>query len=254
MKRFLLTAFAAAFMLQANAQTYTHAVVPVSGFTADVIADGSGSAANSTTADVDGVNYNFVAQNFVNPTNQSPTSYLPGSGLINSAVTSGLQFQLAPYTGNNSLRLTTTANTGTLTFATPRSADKINLLVTSAFPSTFVATVNFSDATSQTFTGNNVPNWFDGTSPAIQGISRVLRTTNVIENSTTNPRMYQYSMVLNAANATKTIQSVTITKTSTVAPEILHVFAVTASVLLPNDIGISTISSPVSPVVTTVSH
>src|SRR6478736_756342 len=145
MKKLLLTSFAAAaFMLQTKAQTFTHAVVPVTGFTADVIADGSGSAANSTNADVDGQNYNFVAQNFVNPTNSSPTTFLPNGGLLNSLVTAGMPFQLAPYTGNNSLRLPTTANSGTLTFVTPRTADKLTLLVTTAFASTFTATVNFT--------------------------------------------------------------------------------------------------------------
>src|SRR6476469_8302377 len=95
MKKLLLTSFAAAaFMLQAKAQTFTHAVVPVTGFTADVIADGSGSAANSTNADVDGQNYNFVAQNFVSPTNSSPTTFLPTGGLLNSLVTAGMPFQL----------------------------------------------------------------------------------------------------------------------------------------------------------------
>src|SRR6478609_5552392 len=251
MKKLLLTSFAAAaLMLQAKAQTFSHAVVPVTGFTADVIADGAGSAANSTNADVDGVNYNFVAQNFVNPTNVSPTSALPATGLINSLATPGLPFQLAPYTGNNSLRLTTGTGTniGTLTFVTPRTADKLNILATTAYSGTFTATVNFSDATTQDFSNNVVPNWFDGASPAIQGISRVLRTTNVIENSTTNPRLYQYVLTLSAANAAKTIQSVTFTKTSTVANEVLHIFAVTASKANANDAGVSSITSPTSPV------
>src|SRR5687768_14137974 len=224
MKKLLLTAFAAAaFLLQAKAQTFSHATVPLTGFTADVIADGSGPVTNSTTTDVDGQNYNFVAQNFVNPTNTSPTSFLPTGGLVYSLVTPGLPFQLAPYTGNNSLRLPTASNSGTLTFVTPRTADKLTLLVTTAFPSTFTATVNFTDATTQDFTGNSVPNWFDGATPAVQGIGRVLRTTNAIENSTTNPRMYQYSLVLSAANDSKQIASVNITNTTTVATYILTV-------------------------------
>src|SRR6478609_10353923 len=98
MKKLLLTSFAAvAFMLQAKAQTFTHAVVPVTGFTADVIADGTGPAAASTTADVDGGNYNFVAQNYKSPTNVTPTTFLPANGTINSLVTPGLPFQLQPY-------------------------------------------------------------------------------------------------------------------------------------------------------------
>src|SRR6478609_2784775 len=201
MKKLLLTSFAAAFMLQAKAQSFSHTPVPVTGFTADVIADGTGSASTSTTDNVDGGNYNLVAQNFVNPANQSPTSFLPGNGLINSIATPGLTFQLAPYTGNNSLRLTATTTSGTLTFTTPRIADKVNLLVTSAYSATFTATVNFSDATSQAFTSNTVPNWYDGANPAIQGIGRVHRVTNAIENPANNPRLYQFALTLSAANA-----------------------------------------------------
>src|SRR5688572_13442973 len=255
MKKLLLTTFAATFMLQAKAQSFSHTPVPVTGFTADVIADGSGSASNSTTDNVDGGNYNLVAQNFVNPTNQSPTSYLPASGLITSivAATPGLTFQLAPYTGNNSLRITATATSGTLNFTTPRAADKVNLLVTSAYSATFTATVNFTDATSQAFTSNTVPNWYDGASPAIQGIGRVQRVTNAIENPANNPRLYQFSFTLSAANAAKNIQSITIARTSTAVNEIIHVFAVSASMAIPNDAGISGITAPVSPVAPGVS-
>ncbi len=254
MKKLLFTCFAAAFMLQAKAQTFSHSPVPVTGFNADVIADGTGAATSSTTADVDGENFNFVAQNFVNPSNLSPTSFLPTGGLINSFATPGLPFQLAPYSGNNSLRLTTTANSGTLTFTTPRSADKLNLMATSAYTGTFTAIVNFTDATSQTFTSNVVPNWFDGSTPnAVRGVSRVGRVSNLIENNTNNPRIYQYVLILSPANTSKNIQSITFTKTTTGIKEVVHIFAVTASSLLPNDIGVTSITAPVSPVAPNVS-
>lgn len=241
MKKLLFTAFAAGVAMQANAQTYNP--IAVTGFNADVIANGAGPAMNSTTADVDGEFYNFVAQNFVNPGGLSPSTFLPANGLINSAATTGLTYQLAPYTGNNSLRLTTTANTGTLAFVTPRPADQIYLLVTTAYPSTFTATVNYTDGTNQAFTGNVVENWFFGTGTiAIQGISRVQRQNNNIENTTQDPRLYQYVLTPNATHIGKLIQNITIAKTTTGVKEILHVLAVSTKTSLPNDLSVSNIS------------
>jgi hypothetical protein len=226
MKKPLLLAFAAALGLQVKAQTYTP--ITLTGYTADVIANGTGTAVSSTSTDVDGEGYNFVAQDYKNPANQTPNTFLPGNGTITSAVTSSVSFQLAPYTGNNSLRITSTSGPGTLTFATPRSADEIYVLVTTAYGATFTATVNYTDGTSQAFNGNAVPNWFFGTGNiAIQGVSRVFRSTDAIENSNVDPRMYQFLFTPNTANLTKLIQSITFTKTTTGVKEILHVFGVT---------------------------
>ncbi|MFC5269455.1 CARDB domain-containing protein [Adhaeribacter terreus] len=254
MKKILLASFAAAVCLQAEAQNFTHATVPVTGFSADVISEGTGTAISSAPDEIDGVGFNLVAQSYVNPSNQTPASFLPTGGLINSAATPGLSFQMAPYNANNSLRITTTNNTDTLVFVNPRSADKINLLVTSAYGCTFSATIHYTDGTTEAFAGNAVPNWFDGTAPiAIKTIGRVRRSDNVIENPANNPRLYQYILNLNAANTTKLIQSIKFTKTSTAANEILHVFAVSASTLLPNDIGVTAITAPTSPVAPNVS-
>src|SRR5688572_18891549 len=106
MKEFLLIALALSAGLAASAQTYMP--VTLTGFNADVVADGAGSAMVSSNNDVDGGGYVFVAQNFINPSGQSPSAAgsLPNGGLITSAVTTtpGLTYQLAPYTANNSLR------------------------------------------------------------------------------------------------------------------------------------------------------
>src|SRR6478735_4735253 len=256
MKKLLLTSFAAvALMLQAKAQTFSHAVVPVTGFTADVIADGAGSAASSTTADVDGVNYNFVAQNFVNPSNASPTSALPNTGLITSAVTStpGLTYQLAPYTANNSLRISGTG-AGTLTFPAGIFADQVYVLATSGSgTSTTIITVTFSDNTTQVF-NQVISDWYDATGFAIQGISRVNRTNDAIENSTTNPRLYQFQLPLTQANISRQIQSINFNKTS--AGGVLNVMGISVrSVPAPAalDPGILAVVAPTSPVMQNVS-
>jgi hypothetical protein len=242
MKRLLLIAFAAAVGFKTEAQTY--APIILSGFSADVVAEGPGSAATSTTDGVDGVSFAFMAANFVNPSGQSPTSALPTNGTINSAATTGLTFQLAPYNVNNSLRISTPGS-GTLTFSNPRTADQIYVLATSGSGvSTTTITVTFTDGTTQVF-NQSIADWYGGTSFAIRGIGRVNRTNNGIENSTTDPRLYQYLLTLNGANTVKSIQSITFNKTSTTG--VLNVMGVTIRSVasqLPNDVGVTAITTP----------
>lgn len=204
-----------------------------SGYTQDVIANGVGSAMNSTTTDVDGVSYAFVSRDFQLTSSSTPLTYgLPSNGIVNSVVasTAGLSFQLGDYFGNNSLKISSSAagsNSGTITFTTPIAAFKLYMLSTSGSgASTVNITVNFTDNTTQTFTGQSISDWYDGSGFAIQGIGRILRTTNVLESSSTNPRLYQTALTIDAANQTKPIQSVTVTKTNTAG--VMNVFAFSA--------------------------
>jgi hypothetical protein len=136
-----------------TAQTVTP--VPVTGFTADVIANGA-TFAGSVNADVDGGGYYFLNQTFT--AFGTPTYYLPNSGLINSAASSLVSFQLADASANNSLRLIATNASGILTLATPQTAGVVYLLATSGGGAgTISVTLNFSDGTTQTNAGIAVP-------------------------------------------------------------------------------------------------
>ena len=194
--------------------------VPVTGFNHDVVANGAGAATTSTTADVDGVNYAFMAPSFVNPAGASPTVFLPATGLINSITTPGLTFQLASYAASNSLRLPATGLTGTgtgsLTLTTPTAAAELYVLATSGSgASTATITVTFTDMTTQVFAAQNIADWYGGTNPAIQGVGRVTRDAlSTIDNNATNPRLYQLRLALLPANYAKPIQSVAFNKTS----------------------------------------
>ncbi|MDR2235015.1 MAG: T9SS type A sorting domain-containing protein [Chryseobacterium sp.] len=235
MRRKLLTALSVgvmAFSYNAlSAQDYQ--TLPIqSGFTADVIANGVGAANTTTTLDVDGVNYAFVARNFQLSATSNPINFgIPVNGVINSVVaaTPGLSYQLASLDANNSLRLATTNDSGTLSLATPSAALKLYLLVTSGSgTSTVSATVNFSDGSSQAFTGIALADWYGGSGYAIQGIGRVSLTDNVTDAAGgTNPRLYQKELILDAGNQSKTIQSITITKTG--GTGIANIFAVSAN-------------------------
>jgi hypothetical protein len=194
--------------------------VAVTGYNADVVANGTGSVISSTTDDVDGGavgnRFNFMAPTFIGSTGVAPTTFLPATGLVTSTTTSGLTFQLAAYTANNSLRING-AGTGTLTFTAPQAASDVYLLATSGNgASAFTATVTFTDATTQVLSGLTAPDWFGGTSNvAIAGFGRVGRDNNLIQNNTTDPRLYQIRLTLLAANATKRIQSISVAKTAT---------------------------------------
>ncbi|WP_262149449.1 T9SS type A sorting domain-containing protein [Chryseobacterium foetidum] len=201
-----------------NAQEYQP--ISLSGFNADVIANGVGTSATSTNNDVDGVSYNFISRDFQLTATSTPLTYgLPTNGIISTAVasTSGLQYQLAPYSSNNSLRLETAGTSGTLTLSTPVAALSLYMLATGGSGACTVdVTVNFSDNTTQVFAGQSISDWYGGTNYAIQGIGRINRNNDNLESGGgTNPRLYQIPMAISAANQSKLIQSITVTKTGT---------------------------------------
>ncbi|MDO7853103.1 GEVED domain-containing protein [Hymenobacter convexus] len=205
------------------------AYVPVAltGYNHDVVANGTGVSTNSTTVGVDDSNYVFMAQDY-NPTG---TSYLPNNGLINSAATAGLAYQLAPYTGSNSLRMPATATgtgtgSGTLTFTTPQSAGEVYVLATSGSgASTATITVTFTDGTTQVFSGQTVSDWYGGSGYAILGLGRVQRGVENRENNASDPRLYQLRLTIASTNFAKQIQSVGFAKTSTTG--VLNVMGIT---------------------------
>jgi hypothetical protein len=202
--------------------------VAVTGYTADVVADGTGAATARTTLDFDGASYALMAVGYTNPTGSVATSGLPASGLINSANTSGLSFQLAAYTANNSLRIATTAGTGTLTLTTPRTAGDIYVLASSGSgSSTMIVTVTFTDGTTQVFPATTVGDWYGGTGAAIIGLGRVSTADNTITNSTADPRLYEFRYTLSAANIAKTVASVGFNKNS--ATGVLNVMGISVN-------------------------
>ena len=231
--KLLFGAFNALALLSTStiaAQNYQQMPI-ASGFSSDVIANGVGPALGSTTTDVDGVSFAFISRDYQQTASSPVLTYgLPLDGIVNSAVAStpGLSYKLADYNLNNSLKLSNTNDSGTLVFTTPKAAFKLYMLATSGSgASTVTITVNFTDTTSQTFTGVAVADWYNAAGFAIQGFGRINRTTDALEASTTNPRLYQTLLTIDAANQNKPIQSITITKTST-AQGHANIFAVSA--------------------------
>jgi hypothetical protein len=154
--------FSTMFITQLKAQEYQPMPIQ-SGFNADVIANGVGPSASSTNNDVDGVSYAFVSKDFQLTAASTPLTYgLPINGIINSAVgsTAGLSYQMASYSANNSLRLQNTNDNGTLLFSTPIPVVSLYMMATGGSGDCTVdVDVNFTDNTSQTFTGIAITDW-----------------------------------------------------------------------------------------------
>lgn len=231
MKRTLLLCTA---LLSFYAQAQEYAPLQVSsGFNADVIANGVGGAMTSTTMAVDNANFAFISADFQATSLSTPVSTaLPVSGFINSSSVPGMQFQFAPYTGNNSLRIATQNTSGTLVFSNQVPANKIFLLATTGSgQSSVTGTINFSDNTTQAIASTVILDWFNGTTLpiAISNIGRVGRADNVVETPTGNPRIYQLQIAILAANQNKSITGITLTKSSS-AEGVVNVFAVSAEI------------------------
>lgn len=202
-----------------------------SGYNADVIANGTAAASASTTTSVDNANYAFMSTDF--RAYSGATTYsnaLPASGLLTAQANSAITFQMADLTGNNCLRLPESTDTGTLEFSNQLPATKLYVMATGGSGEVTITTVvNFTDGTSQTVTGGIIPDWYYSTIlPVVkQGIGRVSRTDNGIQNDFNEPRIYMYTIDVATANQTKYVSSVQFTKTST-DEGVLNVFGVTA--------------------------
>jgi trimeric autotransporter adhesin len=208
--------------------------VTVTGYNADIVANGVGSASTSISANADGGSPGFA---FLTPDfkavagNAAPTYALPQSGLINSVNTSGLSFQLADYSSNNALRLTGT-NSGTLSLPASVYASDVYLLAMSGSgASTATITVTFSDASTQVFSGVSVSDWFNGAGYAIQGIGRVQISNDALGVDASNPRLYELKLTISSSNYSKQISSITVSKTNTTGGVTVVVMGVTVNAL-----------------------
>ncbi len=216
---------AGALPLQVRAQ---YSNVPVTGFNADIVADGTTNpdATASTTADVDGVDYVFATSSFYP---SAAGAACTANGFPNPTVTSttstNITYTFQPATANNSLRLAAAAN-GTLTLVTPTTASNLFLVCLGGSGNApFSAQVNFSDGTSETIS-SNAPDWCAGSTiyrlTAAQ-YYRIHRTSTTCEGALCQ-YLYEATLSISPSNYMKLINSITITNTGAAA--IVNVLAV----------------------------
>lgn len=208
----------------------TYVPITITSYNQDVIAEGVGPAAGSTTISVDdatssGANFAYLSSTYRNPAspNTVPAYSLPANGRILNGVK---YFQLAPYNQNNSTRLVANNAFDTMKFFTPRSAKNIYVLaVSGSGASTVNFKVLFSDGTSADFNANNINDWYGTFSNTVIGsVGRVSRSTNAFEGTTTGPNLYETALNLAVTDTAKTIKGIVATKTG--AGGFLNIFGV----------------------------
>lgn len=205
----------------------TYVPVALSGFNADVIANGIGDASASTNNDVDGANYALVAQDFkASASGASPTQFVPNGGTINNGIK---QFQLADYSGNNSLRLNGSGQSGTLNLLTPKHARAVYVLgVSGSGVSAVDATVWFTDGTSQAVTGLSWPDWFSTSGDIVASqVGRIKISSNGL--GTGGPQLTENTITIDSANQGKQISKIDFSTTGT-----SHVMNIMAVSVLPD--------------------
>lgn len=219
-------------------QEYTS--VALNGFNADVIANGTGSAINTTNSDVDGVNYAFKSLDWKNNANSAAqTKGLPVDGIIHSLATTGVSYQLEPYSDNNSIRLGGTGATAVTEITSEVlddvSAVRLFLLLTSGSGiSKLTGVVTFKDDTTQDFVIETVQDWY-GTTPlpiAARDFGRVNKNNGAADDGTpTNqPLLFQATVDIAAANQLKEIKSITFTRDVS-SKGIINIFGVSAEII-----------------------
>jgi hypothetical protein len=206
----------------------------LTGFNADAIANGVG-AASSSSSQFDAGGFALVSADFQSSTSSTlPTYSLPITGIVNSSSNAGVNYQLANYTGNNSLRLVG-ATSGLLTLVNTNKAKRVAILTSSGSgTSVFTAQINFSDGTNQIFASNSVQDWY-GSTYSIAPIGRVPLTTGIPEGTSTQPGLYDVILTLSAGNQSKTITSILITKTDAVASA-LNILGISLSTNTPTSV------------------
>lgn len=217
--------------------------VATTGYNQDVIYGlNEPGALNGSTAALDGtLTSNYVFYQAGVPGNNG--GGLPTTGSFTSLANPNVTFALQPYAANNVLQLsgtTVATNEGTLTLANPASLNKLAFLVDGGGgAANFNFTLNFSDSTTTTVTGQTAADWFGGANAAVNTLGRVTRAgafdgaANVIGQQ--NPRMYEVDYTFSAGDAAKTLNSITFDLTNGGATSpYLNVF------------GVSTVGSPVA--------
>jgi hypothetical protein len=205
--------------------------IPVTGFSRDIVANGSGNSQASTTGSVDAT-YVFVDSSFSPGSSICQTTGVwPSNNIINSLFTPGLSYTLQPSNVFNDLQISA-GSSGTLTITTPVAVNNLYILALGGNgTSTFNATVTFSDLTTQVFSNLTVADWCNGTSAATNQFYRTTRNTSTTCACTLCPYMYDVVLPISTANQSKNISGISFSNLS--GSGRLNIFALAGYNFLP---------------------
>ncbi|KAA5534671.1 T9SS type A sorting domain-containing protein [Taibaiella lutea] len=221
-KRARLLPFLFGFLPAVFCSDITHAQsaeVPVTGFNADFVADGTDSLASVSTTATFG-NYVVVSSTFGTGATACGTAAntLPANNQVTSTNTTnntGITYTLQPYgngaaTHNNTLNVIA-GSSGTFTLVTPVSAGVLYLV--GMGNGSFTATINYTDSTTETVAGLSMPDWCSGAA-TYRLTGAVLNRIRVDQtNCGTCPYLFEVPVAISPANFSKTIASITINNT-----------------------------------------
>jgi autotransporter-associated beta strand protein len=151
------------------------------------------------------------------------TTGMPHNRAINSLLGGGSTFILQPYNANNVLFMRA-GETGNLSLYNPGSFKSINVIGASGNgPVATNVTLNYADGTTTAFTGLSTLDWFGGANPVINSLGRYQFGGDFYDNAGSggsvvtgqNPRIYQLTLNLSAADQLKTLTSISVTNAGT---------------------------------------
>ncbi len=207
MKKYLtLLAICLLCMGRTGAQSFSP--IALTGYNWDAVAEATTALAN-TTGPIDGSNYVLYSSAYGAIYNV--TTGLPNNGVIASGTST---YQLGTYSLNNICFLPN-GQTDSLIFVTPAAYSGVSLLCFSTEGNgTMIATIRFTDNTTQVYTGQNLMDWFGTGNAVITGFDRVNRGGTTPANSGANPKMFALDLAVSCANRSKTIQNIKFQNTS----------------------------------------
>jgi len=222
------------------AQTYTP--LAVSGFTQDVVAESGTDATAVTSTVIDATQHVMYTASFAAVNGISSGGVVDNGNIVNGNYT----WQMAPFTGNNALYLSSgavanTTTAGTLTLASPGSFSGISLLIFSTEGNnTANVVLNFTDGTTANAGNFLITDWYDNLNPVYNAFGRIVRvagpsyTTDGAANG--NGRMYKLDVNVPCTSRPKLIQSVTVSYVSGTLSGRILVFAVSGAAYGPLNI------------------
>src|SRR4051812_15500631 len=207
MKKSLLLSFLLLSVLITRSQIFNP--ITTTGYTLDAVAENT-TAMVTTGGAIDGSNY--VLYSAAYGALYNVMNGLPNSGLISNGTRT---YQLQPYTQNNLLYVPV-GQSGTISLTTPAAYAGLSLLgFSTEGDGNLTATVVFTDNTTQVYTSQSLPDWFNSGNTVITGFDRVSRPIGTPANLIGNPKMYYIDLPILCANRSKLVSYIAIQNTST---------------------------------------
>lgn len=186
--------------------------ISVSGLNADLVVEASATAPYSDDAEGFDIPNQWA---YFETGLEGQAAGLPVDGEFNADGT-GTEFDIADYSGDNALLLSSASPSGVLTLDTPSQLASLHVLAVSTNGGGAGALVVTYDDNSTMITDYAAPDWYgdisgsttfsNAFSPAIQGLGRIRLTDDLIDTPTGNPDLYETIIPLDSSKAVVSLE------------------------------------------------